>query len=39
MSCNIANEYFYDYDKDGNEIETPNPYHNKENYDYFYKGN
>ena len=37
--CNIANEYFYDYDKDGNEIETPNPYHNKENYDYFYKGN
>lgn len=37
--CNIANEYFYDYNKDGNEIETPNPYHDKENYDYFYKGN
>jgi hypothetical protein len=35
--CNIANEYFYEYDDNWNE--KPNPYHDEENYDYFYKGN
>lgn len=34
--CDIAFEYMYDYDT--NE-ETPNPYHDEEKYDYFYKGN
>lgn len=34
--CNIANETYYDWD--ANE-EKPNPYHDPENYDYFYKSN
>lgn len=34
--CNIADATYYDWDKDA-MIE--NPYHNPENYDYFYKGN
>ena len=34
--CDIARKQYYDYDKD--EV-VNNPYHDTENYDYFYKGN
>lgn len=34
--CYIADEYMWDYDTDEQE---PNPYHDKEKYDYFFKGN
>ena len=34
--CNIADEEYYDWDS--NKMVT-NPYHDPENYDYFYKGN
>lgn len=34
--CNIAFRTYYDYSSD-NEVD--NPYHDEENYDYFYKGN
>lgn len=34
--CDIAFETYYDY---GSDEEKPNPYHDAENYDYFYKGN
>lgn len=34
--CNIAEEEYYDWGKD--KMVT-NPYHDSENYDYFYKGN
>lgn len=37
-SCNIADEITWEYEN-GNYIEVPNPYHDPENYDYFYKGN
>lgn len=36
--CNIADEIIWEYEN-GNYIEKPNPYHDSENYDYFYKGN
>lgn len=34
--CNIADDAYYD---EGACKEVPNPYHDEENYDYFYKGN
>lgn len=34
--CNIAVDDYYDYHK---HKYVPNPYHDEENYDYFYKGN
>ena len=34
--CNIANEEYYDWGKDKMVI---NPYHDPENYEYFYKSN
>lgn len=34
--CDIALDTYYDY---GSNKEVPNPYHDEENYDYFYKGN
>lgn len=34
--CDIANEEYYDW---GSNKMLPNPYHDPENYDYFYKGN
>ena len=34
--CNIANEEYYDWGEDKMVV---NPYHDPENYDYFYKGN
>lgn len=37
--CNIANEYVWTYDDNWNGKEIPNPYHDEEKYDYFYKGN
>ena len=37
--CNIAEEYIYVEDERGNYVEQLNPYHDPENYDYFYKGN
>ena len=36
--CNIADEIMWEYEN-GKYIEKPNPYHDPENYDYFYKGN
>lgn len=36
--CNIADEIIWEYEN-GNYIEKPNPHHDPENYDYFYKGN
>ena len=36
--CNIADEFTWEYEG-GKYIEKPNPYHNPEKYDYFYKGN
>lgn len=37
--CNIANEYCWTEDEHEEYVEVPNPYHDSENYDYFYKGN
>ena len=37
--CRIADEYYWDEDEMGNYVKKPNPYHDSENYDYFYKGN
>lgn len=37
--CNIAEEYVYVEDDYGHYVEQLNPYHDKENYDYFFKGN
>ena len=34
--CNIAEDTYYDWDK---KAMVDNPYHDPENYDYFYKGN
>lgn len=36
--CNIADKITWEYEN-GKYIEMPNPYHDPENYDYFYKGN
>lgn len=36
--CNIADEITWEYEN-GKYIEKPNPYHDPENFDYFYKGN
>ena len=36
--CNIADEIIWVYEN-GNYVEKPNPYHDPEHYDYFYKGN
>ena len=36
--CNIADETMWEY-KDGKCIERKNPYHDPENYDYFFKSN
>ena len=36
---NIADEYYWDEDENGNSVKKLNPYHDPENYDYFYKGN
>lgn len=36
--CDIADEYMWEY-TNGKEVEAPNPYHDPENFDYFYKGN
>ena len=37
--CNIADEYVYVEDAFGRYVKELNPYHDKENYNYFYKGN
>jgi hypothetical protein len=37
--CNIADEYIYVEDEYGRYVKQLNPYHDPENYDYFYKGN
>lgn len=34
--CNIADDKYYDWEKDAM---IDNPYHDPDNYDYFYKGN
>lgn len=39
IGCNIAEEYVYVEDENGNYVEQLNPYHDSKNYDYFYKGN
>ena len=36
--CNIAEEFMWEY-KNGNWVEKLNPHHNKDKFDYFYKGN
>lgn len=36
--CNIANKTMWEYEN-GKYVEKPNPYHDPEHYDYFYKGN
>lgn len=36
--CDIAEPFTWGY-QDGNYTEIPNPHHDPENYDYFYKGN
>lgn len=36
--CNIADETMWMYER-GKYVEKPNPNHDSENYDYFYKGN
>ena len=36
--CNIADKIIWEYDG-GKYVEKPNPYHDPEHYDYFYKGN
>lgn len=39
--CNIANPYVWVYDNDDDwpGKKVPNPYHDEENFDYFYKSN
>ena len=37
--CNIANSGYWKIDDKGNEYWVNNPYHDEDNYDYFYKGN
>lgn len=37
--CDIANEYYWAEDERGEYVEMLNPYHDAENYDYFYKEN
>lgn len=37
--CNIADKYIWEEDEHGNYVEKLNPYHDDENYEYFYKGN
>lgn len=39
--CNISDAYYWEYDSadDWKGKEVPNPYHDEENFDYFYKGN
>lgn len=39
--CNIADSHMWVYDNDDDWCgkEVPNPYHDEENFDYFYKGN
>ena len=37
--CDIASEYIWEEDEHGDYVEKLNPYHDKENYDYFYKEN
>ena len=36
--CNIADKVIWEYEN-GKYVEKSNPYHDPENYDYFYKGN
>lgn len=37
--CNIADEYIWEEDENGEYVEVLNPYHDPVNYEYFYKGN
>lgn len=37
--CNIAEESFWERDELGQWVQKPNPHHDKEKFDYFYKGN
>lgn len=37
--CDIAYKYYWEYDDKGHYVEMPNPYHDPEHYDYFFKGN
>ena len=37
--CNIADEYIWEENDEGDYVEVPNPYHDPVNYEYFYKGN
>ena len=37
--CDIADEYYWEEDENGNYVKKLNPYHDPVNYDYFYKGN
>lgn len=37
--CNIAYQYVYVVDNGGRYVQVKNPYHDPDNYDYFYKGN
>lgn len=37
--CNIADEYVYEENENGDYVEVLNPYHDPVNYDYYYKGN
>ncbi len=37
--CNIADEYYWTEDENGEYVEVLNPYHDPVNYEYFYKGN
>ena len=36
--CNIADKYYWT-EENGKYVEKLNPYHDEENYEYFYKGN
>ena len=37
--CYVAREDMYTYDENGKWIQVANPYHDAENFDYFFKGN
>lgn len=37
--CGICRSHYWVYDNDWNGKEVANPYHDPENFDYFYKGN
>ena len=37
--CDIADEYYWAEDEHGEYVQKLNPYHDSENYEYFYKGN